>query len=254
MLHSFSDIDVSIAGNSFKATSAEISSSQDIQKVSVPGYKGVLGTSFSGKPKASGSFSFLGGAPSRPVDFSDIENSKVSVSVGPVSGEGILTSVSVSVQPNQPVSGSATYEFLNGISGDLGDSYSSSSNSNLGRDDIFDGGHGSASEGAKFEASYSFNMSLGEILLLGEYEPEYIYVSDAEESITISGDDIGGKIDGPVELCSEGVEQTLSFTIKSLCGVFSQEYSVTGVVVQSKISVGENGEVSGSITVKKHLV
>ncbi len=262
MPHSYSDVHVSIGGVSLYASSAEIQASHQVSPVRSPGYKGSLGTIPSGPQQGSASFSFLGGSPEKPGDFSNPDLIKTLIKVGGVSGYGYPTEFSVSVEPHQVVKGSGSYVFFDPIVGDFG--VGGATLAEVARNTIFDGGHGSFAENAKSSAKYSFSASWDAVRLMASYCPEHVYAKDAYEEITIEGDDIGGAIgsckdadlgdcdDDCPQICMD--EETLTFTINSPCGSYTQEYSVTGPVTQSKLSISAGGVLTGSITVKKFLI
>lgn len=262
MVHSYSDVEVDIGGTSLFCSSAELQVSHDVAPVRSPGYKGSLGTIPTGEQQGSASFTFLGGCPERPTDFSDVDSIKKLIKLGGASGYGYPTSLSVDVRPHEVVGGSGSYVFFEPIVGGYG--IGGGSSSTVSRSAIFDGGHGSFATGVQFSANYSFSASWNAVRLVGNYCPEHIYATDASEQITLEGYDIGGAIgsckEAAVGECDEDCpeicmdNETLTFTINSPCGSYAQTFTVTGPVIESKLRVAEGGVLTGSITVKNFLI
>lgn len=250
----YTDVRVTLGGNSVFANSVSANSNLSLSPVRAVGIKGSAGMIPDGPAGGEVSLDMVGGAGgySPPTDLSDANNCKVTVGIGNSSPEVYPTSFSISMAPNEVVSASfAGQSFaplnLSGASGGGGQS-------GAGAGTIFSGGHGasSSSSGAETSAEYSFSASWDAIYFIGSMCPQHIFCTDGSIECTVEGPNITGNISMTCDNPCPG-QETVSFSIGSLCGGSVGTYGCTGYSTGAGLSVSEGGVLSGSKTIIQFL-
>ena len=247
----FQDVGVTVGDFVGYATDASLSGSQSFQAVRAVGFKGSIGTVPSGPPGGSASFSFTGSSPGAG-DFltDDPENDEVDVKVGSANGKGLCDSFSISCEPNALASSTLSFMFFKPPTIALGAGAGGGASADVGKSLLHGAGAGSAG-GQSVE--YSMSQSFEGIYELGSFCPIYKYRSDAEETGTVQGDDIGSAI----KECADAgcaTEGSVTISIGAICsGGTPFTANVEGYITEQGVTVSEGGVLSGKLVVVNYF-
>ena len=249
----YSDVVVTIGTYDFFASSASMNAQKGYEAVKAVGYKGALGVVPSGPPGGDSSFEFVGSALD-PHFFAmlDPEVDGENIEVGGSAGQnGLLTDLSVDVEPNQVVSSSASFQFfspptLNPNITPKGGNIMVSDKAAVGGDLLHGAGDETDIGGPAFRASYSMNQSYDAIYEIGSMCPVFKYRTDGTEELTMEGDNISASIGD----CGVKCPETASLTLK-LGGLCGNEWTrkVLGFVTSQGVTVSEGGVLTGTMTI-----
>jgi len=248
----FEDVTVSAGSFTGYASSASIEATQGYSPVRAVGWKGAIGTVPEGAPGGSASFSFSGGAPAFAKDQDPSSGHTVTVGATSDSG-GIMTNLSVSVEPNAIATSTVEYQFFTppSISNGGGSSMGTGSGSSAVGGQLLHGASSGTSSGY-IRGEYSASQSYDAIYALGSLCPHFKYRTDGEITLTLEGGDLSGSI----AACDayDCATSALTFSIGSLCGGgASWSETVTGYTTSRGASVDEGGVLSGSMTVTEYF-
>ena len=246
----FQDVGVKAGDFIGYATDASLNATQAFQAVRAVGFKGAIGTVPSGPPGGSASFSFTGSAPS-PGDFKtdDPDNDEVGVEVGGASGDGLCDSLSVSCEPNALATSSISFMFFEPPEIALSAGAGGGATGDFSKSLLH--GAGSGSSGGQ-SVEYSMSQSFEGIYELGSFCPIYKYRTDAEETGSVSGDDIGSAI----AKCASGgcaTEGGVTISIGAICSGSSFSQSVNGYITEQGVTVSEGGVLSGNLVITNYF-
>lgn len=249
----YSDVVVAIGDFDFFASSASMNAQKGYEAVRAVGYKGAMGVVPSGPPGGDASFEFIGSA--LDPQFFAMLNPEVdgeNITIGGSSGQnGLLTDMSVDVEPNQVVSSSASFQFftpptLNPNITPRGGNIEVADKAIVGGDLLHGAGDETGIGGPAFRASYSMSQSYDAIFEIGSMCPVFKYRTDGTEELTMEGDNLTATIKDCGVKCPETASLTL--TIGGLCG---NEWSrkVLGFVTSQGVTVSEGGVLTGTMTI-----
>jgi len=249
----YSDVVVAIGDFDFFASSASMNAQKGYEAVRAVGYKGAMGVVPSGPPGGDASFEFIGSA--LDPQFFAMLNPEVdgeNIVIGGSSGQnGLLTDMSVDVEPNQVVSSSASFQFftpptLNPNITPRGGNIEVADKAIVGGDLLHGAGDETGIGGPAFRASYSMSQSYDAIFEIGSMCPVFKYRTDGTEELTMEGDNLTATIKDCGVKCPETASLTL--TIGGLCG---NEWSrkVLGFVTSQGVTVSEGGVLTGTMTI-----
>lgn len=247
----YTDVNVGLGSATVFASSASMNSTLSMSPVRAIGVKGAAGMIPDGPAGGECSIDLVGGAGgyTPPTDLSDANNCKVAVNVGSASGEFYPTSFSISMAPNEVVSGSFSAQSFEAPNISVGGG--SGGTPGAGGGTIFSGGHGASagSSGGETSAEYSFSAGWDAIYFIGSMCPQHIYNTEGSAEATVEGPNISPNLSFQCSNPCPGAGQTITFNIGSLCGGSAGTYTVTGYSTGGGVTVSEGGVLSGSKTV-----
>jgi hypothetical protein len=251
----YTDVAISLDGASVFASSASINNSLSMSPVRAVGIKGAAGMIPDGPATAECSIDLVGGAGYTPkTDLSNAANCETVVVIGSSSGTFLPTSFSISMSPNEVVSGSFSGTSFEPIATSIGAGTGGGA-SGGGGSSIFTGGHGAAagSSGADISAEYNWSASWDAIYFIGSMCPQHKYCTEGSVEATVSGNNISGALTFDCSNPCPGAGTTISFTVGSLCGGTVGTYEATGYVTGGGVEVSEGGVLTGTQTVIQFL-
>lgn len=246
----YTDVNVTLGSATVFASSASINSTLSMSPVRAVGVKGAAGMIPDGPAGGECSIDLVGGGGgySPPSDLSDANAAKVNVAVGAANGIFYPTGFSISMAPNEVVSGSFSGTMFEAPSLAVGGG--AGGQPGAGGSQIFDGGHGAStgSSGGQTSAEYSFSASWDAIYFIGSMCPQYVFNTEGSAEATVEGPNISSNFsfacDNPCP-----TQETITFSVGSLCGGSVGSYTVTGYSTGGGVTVSEGGVLSGSKTV-----
>ena len=153
----YTDVAVLLGGAKVFASSASINNTLSMSPVRAVGIKGAAGMIPDGPAGSECSIDLVGGGGYEPPsDLSDAKNCKVAVSIGGAGGSFLPTSFSISMSPNEVVSGSFSGTSFQTTK--IATAGGGGGTSGGGGSAIFEGGHGAAasSSGATLQAGMQY--------------------------------------------------------------------------------------------------
>lgn len=249
----YSDVLVKIGEHEFFASSASMNAQKGYEGIRSVGYKGTIGVVPSGPSGGDANFEFVGSA--LDPEFFEMLNPEVdgeNIQIGGSAGQdGLLTDLSVDVEPNQVVTSSASFQFFAPPSLDpnttpKGGGIEVSNKATVGGDLLHGAGDGTSVGLDSFRASYSLSQGFDSIYGLGNFCPIFKYRTDGTEELTMEGDNLTGSIGDCGYKCPELT--SLVLTLGGLCGG-QWKRQVDGFITSQGVTVSEGGVLTGTMTV-----
>lgn len=249
----YSDVLVKIGEHDFFASSASMNAQKGYEGIRSIGYRGSIGIVPSGPAGGDANFEFVGSA--LDPEYFELLNPEAqgeNIQIGGSAGQdGLLTDLSVDVEPNQIVTSSASFQFfapptLDPNSTPKGGGQEVSDKGAVGGDLLHGAGNGTSVGLDSFRASYSLSQGFDSIYGLGDFCPIFKYRTDGTEELTMEGDNLSGSLGDCGVKCSE--MQSLVLQLGGLCGG-NWKRQVNGYITSQGVTVSEGGVLTGTMTV-----